>query len=284
MEAMTTTPRYAIVVLCLSIVGATPAFAQDDAENCKDHPLFSRMPNTWITYCEDQEFSVHEFATDPETKVEGHYWRLEFEYKEGAKAAGPLQIARNYWNVMAKQGGKRLVENIDSGGGTMVASMPGRGGAGAAWLQLDISNSGEVFTLYIVQEQGMRQDVTLTATQMGEALARDGTLTLHNILFDTGKSTLSSESEPVLATVAELLTAQPSLALEIQGHTDNVGTPEANLRLSRDRAAAVKARLVAGGIAADRLATSGFGDTQPVGDNATEEGRALNRRVVLVRK
>jgi outer membrane protein OmpA-like peptidoglycan-associated protein len=275
--------RTAIAALLLSLASAPSVFAQEDAEGCKDHPLFTRMPNTLITGCEDQEFSVYEFATEPESrKVEGHYWRLDFEFKEGTKAAGPLQITRNYWNAMAKQGGKRVLENVDAGGGTMIATMPGK--PGTVWVQVDIGNSGEMFALHVVQEQGMRQDVELTAADMAAALAKDGTLTLNNILFDTGKSSIRPESDAVLSTVVELLKAQATLSLEIQGHTDNVGGKDANLKLSKDRAEAVKARLVSGGIAAARLTTAGLGDSQPVGDNATDEGRAQNRRVVLVRK
>jgi outer membrane protein OmpA-like peptidoglycan-associated protein len=78
---------------------------------------------------------------------------------------------------------------------------------------------------------------------------------------------------------------QPTLRLEIQGHTDNVGAPERNRRLSEARAAAVKQYLVSNfGIAADRLTTSGLGDTKPVADNATEQGKAQNRRVELIRR
>lgn len=275
--------------VCLAVsfllVIAAPAVAQDDAEGCKDHPLFTRMPNTYIAGCEDQEFSVHEFFTDADPiRVEGRYWRLDFEFKEGAKAAGPLQTGRNYWNLMAKRGGKRLLEDLNPGGGTMVATMPGGAGQGAIWVELDVSNSGEVFTLVVVQAQGMRQDIELTAADMAAALARDGTLTLTNILFDTGRATIRAESDALLGTVAEMLKADPELALEIQGHTDNVGAKDANLKLSRDRAEAVKARLVAGGVGAARLTTAGLGDTQPVGDNATDEGRAQNRRVVLVKR
>ena len=85
--------------------------------------------------------------------------------------------------------------------------------------------------------------------------------------------------------MGELLKSEAGLKLEIQGHTDNVGAPATNLKLSQDRAAAVKAYLVQTfGIAADRLTTSGFGDTKPVGSNTTDDGRAKNRRVELVKK
>src|SRR5206468_8729616 len=111
-----------------------------------------------------------------------------------------------------------------------------------------------------------------------------GSVALHGILFDTGKATIKPESAATLQTIAEVLKTDAALKLEIQGHTDNVGAPAANMKLSQERAAAVKAHLVQTGVAADRLTTAGFGDTKPVADNSTDEGRAQNRRVELVKK
>ena len=91
------------------------------------------------------------------------------------------------------------------------------------------------------------------------------------------------ESEKQLAEVGQLLKNDQALKLEIQGHTDNVGTRAFNRRLSQARAAAVKEYIVTKyGIAADRLTAAGFGFDKPVAKNATAEGRALNRRVELV--
>ncbi|MDP1569621.1 MAG: OmpA family protein [Vicinamibacterales bacterium] len=279
--------RFLLFVLAtvLGVAAATPAYAQPDEEGCADHPLFSRMPGFYLSSCEDQEFSAHTFyLDDDERRVEGRYWRLDFWIKDGLKAPGPLQIGRNYWNLMAARGGTRLHESLEAGGGTLVASMPGPNRTGTVWLEVSVSNSGEAYTLTVVQEAGMRQDVTLSAAELAEALARDGTITLRNILFDTGKATLTAGSTQALDAVVELLRRDTALRLLVQGHTDNVGNPAANLTLSADRARAVKAYLVSAGIDAGRLDTAGLGDAQPVADNATEDGRAQNRRVVLVRQ
>jgi OmpA-OmpF porin, OOP family len=83
-----------------------------------------------------------------------------------------------------------------------------------------------------------------TAMELAKALNDNGSIALHDILFDTGKATIKPESASALAIVGELLKNDPALKLEIQGHTDTVGAAAANLKLSQDRAAAVKAYLV----------------------------------------
>jgi outer membrane protein OmpA-like peptidoglycan-associated protein len=102
--------------------------------------------------------------------------------------------------------------------------------------------------------------------------------TLDNVFFDTGKSTLKPESSTELNELAEYMLLKKGLAIEIAGHTDNVGNKDANLKLSQDRANSVKAFLVKKGIAAERVIAKGYGDTQPIADNATDEGKKKNRR------
>jgi outer membrane protein OmpA-like peptidoglycan-associated protein len=108
-------------------------------------------------------------------------------------------------------------------------------------------------------------------------------ITLQNIYFDTGKATIKPESYPVLDRVAEFLKANPDAIVEIQGHTDSVGSSSYNMSLSQARANSVKDYLVRyHGIDPRRLIAVGYGETKPIGDNTTREGRAMNRRVEFV--
>ncbi|MCU1381647.1 MAG: hypothetical protein JWL71_344 [Acidobacteria bacterium] len=267
--------------LCLC---AAPALAQDkDAEGSKDHPMFSRMPGYYIEDYDAQDFSTFELDTDPSRNVEGRYWKISYWVKDGARKIGPVQLSRNYVDLMIKRGGKKLYDDVDASGGTTVAQMPV--GGRNIYLEIKVSNSGEVYELFVIEEAAMEQKVEFTAMELAEALHDKGSVALHNILFDTGKATLKPESATALAPVGELLKSDAALTLEIQGHTDNAGAAAANLKLSQDRAAAVKTYLVRTfGIAAARLTTNGFGDTRPIASNTAETGRARNRRVELVKR
>ncbi|HWN80774.1 MAG TPA: OmpA family protein, partial [Candidatus Udaeobacter sp.] len=110
------------------------------------------------------------------------------------------------------------------------------------------------------------------------------TVVLQGVTFATGKSMLTSESQGMLDTVAATLKANPSTKVEVQGHTDSSGSRKTNVRLSQERADAVKNYLVSKGVGADQLTAKGYGPDQPVADNKTAEGRAQNRRVQLVKR
>ncbi len=116
---------------------------------------------------------------------------------------------------------------------------------------------------------------TLAQLAVGESIALD------NIFFETGKWTLIESSKVELDRVAEVLQQHSSLHIEVGGHTDNVGNEADNLRLSQQRAKTVYDYLVQRGIAASRLSHKGYGESRPVADNNSEEGRSANRRTTF---
>lgn len=129
---------------------------------------------------------------------------------------------------------------------------------------------------------GVKDDVDqCPETPAGATVTVNGCWVIKDLLFDFGKYTIRPESKPGLDEVVGLLKASPDMELEIQGHTDNVGSLKYNETLSKNRAMAVKNYLVADGIEASRLKASGYAFTRPAASNDTEEGRQLNRRVEL---
>lgn len=105
---------------------------------------------------------------------------------------------------------------------------------------------------------------------------------MSDVLFDTGRFTLRPEAREKLARISGILLAYPGLKLQIEGHTDSVGSEEFNQRLSEQRAGAVRDYLAEGGVSSDSVTVQGFGKTRPVASNDTREGRQQNRRVEIV--
>jgi outer membrane protein OmpA-like peptidoglycan-associated protein len=127
--------------------------------------------------------------------------------------------------------------------------------------------------------------VTVSAKTLADGISTAGHVSLYGIYFDTGKAVVKPESKPVLQEIAKLLGQQPGLKLYVVGHTDSVGPLDANMTLSRQRAEAVVHALVQGEkVSAARLQGFGVGPLSPVASNETDDGRAKNRRVDLVKQ
>ena len=116
---------------------------------------------------------------------------------------------------------------------------------------------------------------------LGTTLAKTCHVAIYGVLFDFNKSTLQPSSDAALQPAANMMAANKTLKLEVQGHTDNVGNDAYNQTLSEARAKAVVTWLTQHGVAADRLTAKGYGKTKPIADNGSDDGRAKNRRVEI---
>ncbi|MCC7174220.1 MAG: OmpA family protein [Bryobacterales bacterium] len=265
--------------LFVLLIVLSPLAAQEDEAGCKDHPLLTRMAGFYIDTCQNAEFDSQEFETSDENTVtvEGRKAEIRYFVKEGARRVSALQVLRNYLNAIRTAGGTVVWSDEHLGRGTARLAAGGR----ETWVAVRAFDAGDGCDLIVVEKQAMTQEIS--ASEMLDALNRDGRIAL-NIQFDTGKSTIKSESAPIIEQMTALLQGNPALNVAVEGHTDNVGSAAANQTLSESRAKAVVAALAARGIAAGRMSSAGFGASKPVAPNDTEEGRARNRRVELVKR
>lgn len=116
-----------------------------------------------------------------------------------------------------------------------------------------------------------------------KTLSIDGKIIARGINFESGKSTLKPESLGALNNIVQMMNTHPELKFEVSGHTDSDGNDASNLNLSTERAIVVKNKLISLGISGERLTTKGYGETKPISDNTTSEGKANNRRVEFLK-
>ncbi|MDQ1097173.1 MULTISPECIES: OmpA family protein [Chryseobacterium] len=137
--------------------------------------------------------------------------------------------------------------------------------------------------LNILQEKGFKQTMSkITADDIVKDLAEKGKSILY-INFDTDKSSITADGKDVVSQIAEALKKDSNLNISIEGHTDNTGDAAHNKKLSNDRANAVMAALISQGISKSRLSAKGFGAERPLVANDSEDNKAKNRRVELVK-
>ena len=283
------------------------AAAQQDSSGCSDHPLFNRMPNHYIARCDSSQFEARKFPTgelkpDGTAKleeVEGKWQVITYRPNEGTQPASPLQIQRNFQNAAKAAGGQvlgsypewckfmldasfALGNSCTDRGTTLKFSKDGK----ETWVfvngtALPTTGYSAGYALMILEREAMSQDIV--ANELLDKINKEGMIALY-FNFDTGSATLPASASTQIDQIAAMMKSAPTLTLEVGGHTDNVGDAAANQKLSQARAAAIVAALSSRGVTAGRVSAAGYGATQPIADNRTEEGRAKNRRVELVKK
>jgi outer membrane protein OmpA-like peptidoglycan-associated protein len=155
--------------------------------------------------------------------------------------------------------------------------------AGGDDIYIQISGNSSSGKLQILQKASLKQTITfLKSDQIQKDLNDKGKAVLH-INFDTDKATLKADGREAVAEIAKALTDDKALKITINGYTDNTGDEQHNLDLSKQRAKTVKTELEKSGIDSNRLVSEGFGQNNPIADNNSDEGKAQNRRVELVK-
>lgn len=268
-------------ILALVIACDVSTAAAQDVPGSKDHPLLSRMANFYISSYKESEFDSYRFigADKKPASVEGHKYYLEYRMTRGATAPGELKLRRNIQDALKNVGGEVVFDDNFNKVTTVVLRKAGK----ETWVEVRSFN--DFFRMTIVEREVMTQEVVANAQAMGNDIGSTGHVALYGIFFETGKSDIKAESDAAIAEIAKLLQSDGALKLYVVGHTDNVGSLDANMKLSKDRADAVMRTLTAKhGIEAARLKAHGVGSLAPVASNDTDEGRAKNRRVELVKQ
>ena len=290
------------IIMLLGLCGPlSAAWTDKNADGTKEHPVIKLYPQARVEAYDERDFDSVELVTgqgtntdgEPEAKteeIEGRVIRYVYEHKPGASA---FEILRQYETALTKAGFVKLLagrtEKLPShgkiSGQTFGAFRLDRDGKPAIYVNLSASDQGgwTESSVTIVEPGVMEQKLGADADGFYKALSADGRVAVYGINFDTGKATIRPDSEPVLGEIRQLLSDHGDLKLKVEGHTDNVGSPATNLKLSQARAAAVVAWLAKNGVKVDQLTAAGLGDTKPVADNGSEDGRAKNRRVELAK-
>jgi outer membrane protein OmpA-like peptidoglycan-associated protein len=316
---MTTFIRTVFVAGLLIGLSAPFAAAQDqDMEGSKDHPLISRYPGSYIAKYltkEFDEFSLPLGPVEEENKItknqplEGKITRIVYVAPAGRTV---LEVFRNYQAALKKAGFETLFTCGPQGCGSTVANAYANSGdsldywgpehgihyisaklprpEGDVYVSLLVDNQGPDSRtdaeLYIIEVKPMESDlITVNAASLANDINRTGHASVYGIYFDTGKADVKPESDATLKEIAKLLQGHPQLKLYVVGHTDNQGALDMNMDLSRRRAEAVLAALTTKyAVPAARLKAFGCGPYSPVASNDSEDGRAKNRRVELVKQ
>lgn len=274
------------VILLFTLMALTAiAYGQSDKNGCKDHPLIpTRIPNYYISDCENNEFSTHTVVTTMgEKTVEGKKTVLQYALKPGFKGVSETFVKRNYIEALKKQNGKVMFES--SGRGVVMVKRPN---GSEVWVDVNgYSGDGSpeetgLYWLYIIEIAPMEQ--VISASDLSKEINNTGKVTLY-IQFETGKSDIKPESVPIIEQMAKMLNSNKQFKVFIVGHTDNAGTLEANLKLSEDRAKAVTSMLTSKfNVSPTQIMAKGVGPLAPIANNDSEDGRRLNRRVEMVKQ
>jgi outer membrane protein OmpA-like peptidoglycan-associated protein len=268
--------RFAIMALGCAVMVAAQRPPLQDKKGCAESTVLSKMPGCVVQICDVRQYHTALMPLNKQDRtnnIEGAYERLRYLCPP---ETGPLEKIRNAEGALKAAGYNILYSDKYF---TTRYWLTAR--KGPQWVY--VYTDGAAYEVTSVLAKQMEQQMQANAAGWADAINQTGRVSIYGINFDTGKATIRPDSEPALKEVVQLLQNNAGWAMVVAGHTDNVGARELNWTLSRQRAESVIAWLALKGIDRTRLIPAGFGDTRPLVDNGTEDGRAKNRRVDLVK-
>lgn len=305
-------PAIAIVLLIVTTLLAGPAYAaKADVPGSADEPTIGRFTDSVISGYYKKDFEEYVFHVGPvksgvdnTESLEGAIRHIAYTTPEVASIA---EVYRNYKNKLNDAGYKILFEcetkacggdfryaikllpiprmEVDTFRYRYMAARKELGGVvNSVAIIVSIDTKKQIRSQVTLLESGALENKMVAAEAMAESLHGEGHIALYGIHFDTGKTGIKPESKPTLDEIGKLLTTSPALRIILVGHTDNQGSFEYNMDLSLRRAKSVANTLITEyGIKQERLRAAGVGYLAPVATNDNDPGRALNRRVELVK-
>ena len=252
-------------------VSGAPAPLAGDAKSCKDPEwLVKQFAAFKLESCNVRDLDTLNLPLpDGEKSVAGRVLETTYALTDEKKDPAPYAVWKNYVSALEGIGAKLLTNRDDANSAILYRKTP----QGEYWYWYQHGSGNEEST----------QSYNLVTLVNGGPPPKKCVLTVYGVNFDFDKDTLRPDSMAVLEQVRALFANDASYSAEIGGHTDNQGARDYNMKLSAKRADAVKAWLVAKGIAAGRMTTAGYGDTRPLVPNTSDENKAKNRRVELRR-
>jgi outer membrane protein OmpA-like peptidoglycan-associated protein len=266
---------FLVLALAVEMVCTVGGWAQNDAAGCKDSPILTRFPGSYIASCSKKADDAADFPIQgkPKLHLEGALETIIYQFP---RSATKPQVSRNLGTALRNAG---YTFDYDTGeGGVFTVHM----GKTYVLIQVDWGLNYSETILTLTQ---LKQEVVADAAALDSGLAKNGHMVVNGILFDTAKADLKPESKTALEQISKMLKQDPRMKVYVVGHTDNVGGLASNMDLSKRRSAAVVQALTSQyGVAPDRLSPYGDGPYAPVASNDSEDGRSMNRRVELVKQ
>lgn len=275
---------YCVCIYFFIVAFSTPCYGREVIK----HPVIKPLPKSVLkmSLSKKADFSSHVFRVERNKKVamlkkSGRFWKLHYVIENPLKRLdknfSPAEIVANYKAAALEKGAKIVYERSR---GKLTFTLSNKGG-GITWVYVS-AGTGQ-YDLYIIEEAGFEKQLEFGAETLKKTLYEKGNIAVYGINFDIDKANLQPGAEKIIIEIVKLLRNSPQLNIEIQGHTDNTGTAAHNLSLSQKRAKTVQNFLILYGIDSARIVPKGLGSSKPITTNETQNGRARNRRVELVK-